>query len=689
MSFNVGQPFIALGQRFALGKLRPLTTGTLTPSVVYQDAELATPFANPLEADDEGIFPPFYSANPSRLRLQIIKEDGDFSTPEVDVDPASQNTENRVSIVTFGGAIGDGIVDDTQAIQDTVDYCALTGYSVYVPGTLAFYKTTDVVDVPARVSFCGDGFNARIRQTTIDKNLFSLGGDNEFWGVHMSGANSDTVTDPFNNGGLYANGVDNISVHHCWMSLFYGSATLFQGCYNIRVQDNMFFGTNWPQNPTYEPSFRACADISFNALGAQTGGRLIATGNYHFGQMSAAIFFNGAGRDIGALITNNHIQPLDASGDPILTGMNNRHGLAINYAADAYSRDTQVVIQGNSIRYVRWAGVYCQSGDGINTGALVIDANVIDHTGIDDASALGGGIRVATGTNAPIHITNNMVTEHQSIVTGGITVQCTLASANAGRVTIRGNSLTRCLGVGLDLVQVITNIDIFDNQIIDSGLNDIRFYQSSAQPESYRVRIMRNRILRNNATTYSIYVFGGAANNYTLIIQDNWMVGSSKTTPTTAVNSAIYLMANSQLFFQIKGNHFEKFYRAITAGNYFVAGRHFNNIVIDGNDFLDLTYGIDFSSNPNTATILVTNSTWNGVTNKFGTALLAGFPCLYEGTRNGSLMNVNSAAAPATGTWIDGDEWRNTAAAVGAPPGGMCTTPGATGVFVFSPYANL
>lgn len=702
------------------GKLWTYAAGTTTLLTTYVDSAGVTPNTNPIILDERGEADVWLGSSLYKFRL----------TTSADVDVFTvDNIGASATLASLSGSGGSALVGFIQsgasAVAQTVQYrlrediyltdflatdwdsstvtntawaaalaeCVAQGKALYVPGSTNYYRVTAAITVPSGVHIHGDGYNSVVRQVTVDQNLFVCAGQNEFSGLHLQGCNLDTVTDPDGNCGIYALNVDNISVHNNWFSRFYASATHFQGCYNIRVQENVFFQNNWPQNPTYEPSFRACADISFSSIyaSAQTGGRLIATGNYHFGQMSAAIFFNGAAGDQGAIIANNYIQPLDASGDPILTGMNNRHGIAVNYGSDAATRDTLVSVQNNIIRYVRWAGIYCQTADGQNTGAVVIDSNVIDHTGISDTETLGGGIRVATGTGAPIIISNNSITEHQSTVTGGITIQSTYASPAGGRVTVQGNAITRCLGFGVDLVQICVNVDIFDNQIIDCGLNDIIFEQNATvQADAYRIRIMRNRIYRTNAATYSLWIYGGVVNAYTVVIQDNWIVGNSKTTPTTAVNSAIYFAStNSMGFFQVKGNHIEKFYRAITAGGYFPAGRHFNNLVIDGNDFLDCSIGVDFSAIANTATILVTNSTWNGVTNNFGTALLSGYPCLYEGVRNGALMNVNAAAAPTTGTWIDGDAWTHTAPATGSPPGGVCTTPGATGVFVFTNLANL
>lgn len=75
------------------------------------------------------------------------------------------------------GAIGDGITDDTEAIQDALDMAALDGGNVFMPSGI--YKTTTSLTIPPRVYLIGAGpistsFDADLTMgTTTIKSSFN------------------------------------------------------------------------------------------------------------------------------------------------------------------------------------------------------------------------------------------------------------------------------------------------------------------------------------------------------------------------------------------------------------------------------------------------------------------------------------------------------------------------------------
>src|SRR5256885_1853322 len=53
------------------------------------------------------------------------------------------------------GAVGDGVADDTAALQATVDFAQKTKTKVYIPG--GTYLLTGTLNIPEAIEVCGDG----------------------------------------------------------------------------------------------------------------------------------------------------------------------------------------------------------------------------------------------------------------------------------------------------------------------------------------------------------------------------------------------------------------------------------------------------------------------------------------------------------------------------------------------------
>jgi hypothetical protein len=92
------------------------------------------------------------------------------------VREVSSKLAEQVSVKDFG-AVGDGVTDDTAAIQAALTSAGNTDSSVLIPATSSFYRITDKLTIPNGVSVVGQGFGSLIKQITLKKNIFEMGHD--------------------------------------------------------------------------------------------------------------------------------------------------------------------------------------------------------------------------------------------------------------------------------------------------------------------------------------------------------------------------------------------------------------------------------------------------------------------------------------------------------------------------------
>jgi hypothetical protein len=221
------QFFDANGHPLAGGKLYSYSAGTTTPLVTYTDQAGTSANTNPVILDSRGEASVWLGTGPYKLRLTTatdvdiwtvddIYSEGALSMQELLSSAGSSlvgfiqsgtgasyrtvqsKLRDTVSVKDFG-AVGDGVADDTAAIQAAIDY-ALSGQSagnnfpvphpvkVVIPA--GDYKITSGLTINRRIWLTGEGMWAtRLICTTSGSTFYGItlrpnaGGGVPIWGA--------------------------------------------------------------------------------------------------------------------------------------------------------------------------------------------------------------------------------------------------------------------------------------------------------------------------------------------------------------------------------------------------------------------------------------------------------------------------------------------------------------------------
>lgn len=250
-------PISSSGAPYAGAKYYFYATGTSTLQSVYTDSALTTPHANPVVADGTGTFAPIWLDPTKTYRAKLTTAAGVLLE---DVDPvdtkapsaanvtflqsgtgavtryAQDKMREVVSVKDFG-AVGDGVTDDTAAIQ-----AAIASLPANQGGTIFFkagdYKITSTITLPSNVNFIGQG-NSRYYGTTL-----ICSPANTINGLQFTDRNC--VRDMSIEAaaiGIYVyqadhNYIDNVSVNYCTTGL-----ALYMSIWNTFVHVDCFTNT--------------------------------------------------------------------------------------------------------------------------------------------------------------------------------------------------------------------------------------------------------------------------------------------------------------------------------------------------------------------------------------------------------------------------------------------------------------
>lgn len=500
-------------------------SGTTTLQPIYEDPDLTTPLANPYTVNAGAAIPNIYLVPTIVYRVRVVALSGEVIN---DFDPytplISQSDLDRViGYVTPEqyGAAGDGIEDDTAAVQAAIN----TGRSVYFAGTYVCSALSSSAD---GVTFFGPGtiekkadVDGRLLQVTHDNvSIIGLtfdgsaaaptpGSGNDL--IRFQGANDGLVENCFVNGsqgnGIRFDGsarsraVNNI-VLDCYQNNILvcnpgSDGCLVRGniCQGTSAQNNIYVtasdgGVGPPGDFIYDivvtdnecdGGFDTCIEIGWHTIGA------VVSGNRLKNSMNAAILLRDC-RNV--TVVGNNIRSRPFADQPS------------NYVALAVIP----LDEGSSWEY--------RSLIGPN---LVMGAAKLAAVYVDGAHITVDGVKVYDDETA--------------VNASGSNLQGTGIAALGNDVTVRNCTIGRFeFGIQLNVGEVSpptrTNVDISENTIYECKYGVIMFDMIvvSSVVKNNRFRKMVNAALSVDSTTYAgqLRYFGN----------DVWLEGFSGATPT-------------------------------------------------------------------------------------------------------------------------------------------------------------
>ena len=577
--------------------------------------------------------------------------------------------EQYVSVKDFG-AVGDGVADDTVAIQAAVNSGA---GAVYVPGTASYYKLTDEITVPDSVTVYGDGWRSFVQQTTLNKDVFIAGNSNTFRALRLKiqdGDNSDFVNC------IYAADVNNFSVLDCFLESadLGGCGVHIRNVQNSLVRGNRIYGGKWSGG--VGPAAGA-TDIMLYSFGASE--RHVIEGNFCLSNNSQGIGVDPLGFDGDIIIANNVCVTLDPAtctegGTWALaaSGGVRRHGIILNYNPSTVS-GPRAVVTGNICRNTRWTGIY---KPGLSASGIIIANNLCDLNGYEPGNSLAGGIHI--NQSGGEQIIGNYITNYQNVGngTGGITINSGLSPTEPSSVV--GNTVSGSLGYGIVLVNKATFVTVAENTLFDNANTDIASGPSSGFADIAGHDIKNNRIKRTSDTAPAIFIDLQNSTQITFV-RGNRITGPNNTTATQD-NAAIQLN-NASVYNRVTDNVIDNFYYGLYCKTYYTTAARGSDFVYERNTLINCNTGFVIAGTTTGQTIPLIDNRFIDVTTKVTGAPL-GDTAGRIVARLGDSFTWQTTAVPSIGTWAVGDRSINTAPAIGSPKGWVCTVAGTPGTWV-------
>ena len=441
------------------------------------------------------------------------------------------------------GAVGDGVVDDTTALQAASDVIGTAGGgTLYIPK--GNYLLSSTVMLPSNLHVVGDGNGSRVFTTTDNINLFSATNKSDIVieKLQLNGHNTSSAIT--NGNGLYFDSCRKVTIRDCSLHHFGtvggnvggtgdSSAILFyQDCNDVTVEDCYIDGGGGSAGAS---DFCLYSNVT----------RFLIRGNRCYSTNSQGIFVmavNGQEGIVTGSISKNHA----------------RHGIQ-TYSA-ATDNHKRLIVSNNYCSDNGWTGIYITgTGGGVpsDDGYVLVEGNYCKGNG-----TVSGVLVADYSLNGPINVllTGNI---SESAVWRGIYVN----DLKKGQIT--NNRIISPASDGIYLYQLGDDILVADNFISNAMGHGIYMTMGEA---ANRIRVDRNVIIDPNHDGILYNAYDGTGGS----ICDNRLYRSETLNAHPVDANGIYVLNASQVL--ISGNQIDGFY----------AGLHFGgNVDLVGSSITD------------------------------------------------------------------------------------------------------
>lgn len=545
---------------------------------------------------------------------------------------AATNVEAKlaqtVSVKDFG-AVGDGVADDTAAIQAALS----AHFAVYVPsGT---YKVSSTLNLQAGSVLFGDGSTSEITCANGDISI------------------------------IYGLSTDNCAVKNLKINVTvagtsgYIGAVHFATCQNCRVENVEIEGVTWAGvyldgssycyvTGVYAHDWRGTEQDSADICVYRASSYNIIDGNFCFGNGWHGIFVQEptAGQiPLKNVISNNRI------------GAHKTYGIAV-YSLSSVDVFTQII--GNTIEDIDGATLTGNAGAGMyinNVGAVTVTGNTVRNCCLSTSglTLAPGGISFnnIVSTLTPCVVSGNVIQDIKNYF--GIVV----TSSPAG-VSITGNSIS--LDVNAAATSVGVYINASSNCVVSSNTISLPNPLGGSGISVYANGVnTSNNVISNNTILGGIYS-GIEFERTAAFVNNNATVTGNRVSGGTSANICYRLNA---------------IVNGVVSGN-FGAADTTNACTVSNSTGLRLT-GNNFTTTGTRS--FVTAGTCTGSyydkTNYSGSAIT-----FIQNVATGLIVEVLNNAAPASSNWAVGDRVEQSVPVVGQPKGWRCTVAGVPGTWV-------